>query len=124
MRGSEGVIARDRDDLFDASSNRAGGKSPAPVSQDHRIAEQIFATFRSLKITSTSINDLDVRLSYLEWLQNENDKWENDPGIGRVLPTGVGVVPLFQTMKGLGIRDDQIADADTRSAYETWIKRG
>ena len=80
--------------------------------------------FRSLKIASTSISDVDVRLGYLEWLQNEDDKWENDPGIGRVLPTGVGVVQLLQTMKGLGIQADQIADADTRSAYETWIKKG
>ena len=88
------------------------------------LAEYIFGMFRSLKIASTSINDVDVRLSYLEWLQNENDKWENDPSIGRVMPTGVDAIQLLQTMKGLGIQADQIADADTRSAYETWIKKG
>lgn len=80
--------------------------------------------FRSLKIASTSINDVDVRFSYLEWLQNEDDKWENDSGIGRVMPIDVSVVGLLQTMNDLGIQVDQIADADTRSAYETWIKKG
>ena len=96
----------------------------ADINQDQVLAERIFRMFRSLKIASTSINDVDVRLSYLEWLQNENDKWENDPSIGRVMPTGVDAIQLLQTMKGLGIQSDQIADADTRSAYATWTKRG
>lgn len=75
-------------------------------------------------MSSTSINDLDVRLVNLEWLQNEDDKWENDPSIGHVMPSGEDVVQLLQTMNGLGIPADQTADAETRSAYETLIKRG
>jgi hypothetical protein len=124
LRGSEGDVARDRVSPLDAPSNRAGGRSPAPVSQDQRIAEQIFATFRSLKIASTSISDVNVRLGYLEWLQNEDDKWENDPGLGRVMPIDVSVVRLFQAMKDLGIQTVQVADAGIRSSYEAWIKRG
>ena len=124
LRSDNSDVASQREGRPEAASNLARGKSPAPVNQDQVLAEKIFGMFRSLKIESTSISDVDVRLGYLEWLQNEDDKWENDPGIGRVLPTGVGVVQLFQTMRGLGIQADQIADADTRSAYETWIKRG
>jgi hypothetical protein len=124
LRSNNRDVAPHREGLPDAVSNGAGGKSPAPVNQDQALAEKIFGMFRSLKIESTSISDVDVRLGYLEWLQNEDDKWENDPSIGRVMPTGVDVVQLLQTMKGLGIQAVQIADADTRSAYETWIKRG
>jgi hypothetical protein len=124
LRIKNSDVASHRDGLSESASNRAGGKSPAPINQDQVLAEKIFRMFRSLKIASTSISDVDVRLGYLEWLQNEDDKWENDPSIGRVMPTGVDVVPLLQTMKGLGIQAVQIADADTRSAYETWINRG
>jgi TPR repeat protein len=124
LRSNNSDVASHREGLPESASNRAGGKSPAPINQDQVLAEKIFRMFRSLKIASTSISDVDVRLGYLEWLQNEDDKWENDPSIGRVMPTGVDVVSLLQTMKGLGIQAVQIADADTRSAYETWIKRG
>jgi hypothetical protein len=124
LRGNDGVVARDRNGLLDPSSDRAGGKSPAPVSQDQLIAGKIFQMFRSMDIASTTISDVDVRLGYLEWLQNEDDKWENDPGIGRVMPIDVSVVRLLQTMKDLGIQVVQVEDAGVSSTYEAWIKKG
>jgi len=123
-RGSEGVIALFRDDLLDASSDRAGGRSPVNVNQDQVIAENIFQMFRSMHIASTTISDVDVQLCYLEWLQKEDDKWENDPDLGRVMPIDVSVVRLFQTMKNLGIQVFQIEDAGVRCTYEAWIKMG
>lgn len=123
-RSNNRDVERHRDCPLEATSNGVGSKSPAPVSQDQAIAGKIFGAFKLLKIASTSINDVDVRLSYLEWLQNEGDKWENDPDIGRVMPIDVSVVGLLQTMMGLGIQVAQIADADTRNAYKTWIKKG
>jgi TPR repeat protein len=124
LRGINGNVAPHREGPLEAILEGVGSKPPTRVGQDQALAGKIFQTFRSLKIASTSIDDVDVRLGYLEWLQNEDDKWENDPSIGRVMPSGVGVVLLLQAMNSLGIKADQIADADIRSAYETWNKKG
>jgi hypothetical protein len=123
LRSSHENVARHLDDQLD-TPNGGGSKSPAPAGEDQVIAGKIFQTFRLLKISSTSINDVDVRLSYLEWLQNEDDKWENDPSIGRIIQINVSVIRLLHAMKELGIQVVQVEDAGVRSTYKEWIKKG
>lgn len=124
VRGNNVDTDRHRGSSLETILKEVGNKPPVRVSQDQVLAGRIFQTFRALNIASTSIDDIDVRLSYLEWRQNEEDKFENDPYIGRIMPIDVSVARLMQTMKGLGVKVDQIADGDTRSAYATWIKKG
>lgn len=108
--------------------SRSDSKLSKPDSEVKEVVRDIFLTFRLQGISPKSINDTQIRLSYSEWCQNENDKWENDPYVGRTSETEVILEQvildqLLLTMKDLGIQSEQVKGHYTRSIYETLFNK-
>lgn len=83
-----------------------------------QVGECLFFTMRRLQIVPESIKNSTIQQAYAEWLQEQHDKWENDPYVGRRNKNQVWMIDgIVLVMKELGIVPDMIEDTQVREIY-------